>query len=103
MPREGERRSSLTANIGLIVWRNPQQLPRPAHQKSIKPTKIEDTEYWLEKFGIEDIDESPGPPDIPPNQPVPEIPDDEIQEPEKGDNDSFNPFPDGYGEELLDD
>ena len=75
--------------------RSPQQ-PIPGF--STKPTPAGDTEYWLDHFNIDDVDETvEKSTDNEPSQPT------ETQDPEKGDGESFNPFPDGYGEELLDD
>lgn len=81
---------------------HPQQPNRPAPQNSMKPTQIEDTEYWLERFRLEDVDLTLNPPNNSLDQPILEITDEAVDA-EKGDEDSFNPFPDGYGEDLFDD
>lgn len=81
---------------------NPQRPSRPVRPRSVKPTQIEDTEYWLERFGIQELEQDLSPPSIDASEPIPEITDHAV-EPEKGDDESYNPFPDGYGDELLDD
>lgn len=74
--------------------RNPQQ---PVPGVSNKPIPGGDTEYWLEHFDIEDFDEAADRSTH--DEPKPST---ESRKPDKGDGEPFNPFPDGYGEELLD-